>query len=85
MESNFTRHQKRKQQQAKVWITQFYKKQPAVKELAAFQSELTELVKNIKLRKVKNQQQNHLKEDIKKIYQSDKTLTSAHKSSNMYR
>ena len=51
-----------------------------VKELAAFKSELTELVKNIKFQKIKNQQQNQLKEDIKKISQSDKTLTFADKS-----
>ena len=58
---------------------------PPVKELATFESELIELVKNIKFRKVKNQLQNQLKEDIKKINQSDKTLTFADKSSNMYR
>ena len=34
---------------------------------------------------MKNQLQNQLKEDIKKIDQSDKTLTFADKSSNMYR
>ena len=56
-----------------------------VKELAAFESELIDLVKNIKFRKAKNQLQNKLKEDIKKINQSDKTLTFADKSSNMYR
>ena len=62
-----------------------FKIPPPVKELAAFESELIELVKNIKFRKVKNQLQNQLKEDIKKINQSDKTLTFADKSSNMYR
>ena len=51
-----------------------------VKELAAFESELTELVKNIKFQKIKNQQQNQLKEGIKKISQSDKALTFADKS-----
>ena len=34
---------------------------------------------------MKNQLQYQLKEDIKKINQSDKTLTFADKSSNMYR
>ena len=34
---------------------------------------------------MKNQQQNQLKEDIKKTNQPDKTLTFADKSSNMYR
>ena len=33
---------------------------------------------------MKNQLQNQLKEDIKKISQSDKTLNFANKSSNMY-
>ena len=41
-ESNFSRCQKRKQQ-------------PTIKELASFESKLIELVKNIKLRQVKNQ------------------------------
>ena len=42
-------------------------------------------MKNLKSRKVKNQLQNQLKEDIKTISQSDKTLTFEDKSSNMYR
>ena len=42
-------------------------------------------MKNLKSRKVKNQLQNQLKEDIKNISQSDKTLTFEDKSSNMYR
>ena len=62
-----------------------FKIPPPVKEHAPFESELIELVKNIKFRKVKNQLQNQPKEDIKKINQSDKTLTFADKSSNMYR
>ena len=61
-----------------------FKVRPPVKELSAFESELIELLKNIKFRKVKNQLQNQLKEDIKKINLSDKTLTFAEKSSNMY-
>ena len=56
-----------------------------VKELAAFELELNDLVKNTKFRKAKNQLQNKLKEDIKKINQSHKTLTFADKSSNMNR
>ena len=42
-----------------------FKIPPSVKELAAFESQLIEVVKNIKLRKVKNQLQNQLKEDIR--------------------
>ena len=41
-----------------------FKIPPPVKELAAFESELIESVKSIKFRKVKNQLQNQLKEDI---------------------
>ena len=55
------------------------------RELAAFESKLIKLVKSINLWKVKNQQQNQLKEDIKKTNQPNKTLTFADKSSNMYR
>ena len=46
-----------------------FKISPPVKELAAFESILIILVKNIKFQKVKNQLQNQLKEDIKKINQ----------------
>ena len=62
-----------------------FKIPPPVKELAAFKSELIKLVKNIKFQKVENHFQNQLKEDIKKINQSDKTLPFADKSSNIYR
>ena len=89
MEGNFSRHQKKqanKQTSSKQrYELRSFKVPPPVKELAAFESELVELVKNMKFRKVKNQLQNQLKEDIKKINQSDKTLTFADKSSNMYR
>ena len=84
MESNFSGHQKKKSNQQRYGLRSF-NIPPPVKELAAFESELIELVKNIKFQKVKNQLQNQLKEDIKKINQSDKTLTFADKSSNMYR
>ena len=84
MESNFSGHQKRKNNQERYGLRSF-KIPPPVKELATFQSELVELVKNIKFRKVKNQLQYQLKEDIKKINQSDKTLIFADKSSNLNR
>ena len=56
-----------------------------VNELAAFENDLIELVKNIKFRTVHNQLQRTLKSDIKLIQQSSKTLTPADKTSNMYR
>ena len=62
-----------------------FKIPPPVKELVAFEPELTELVKNIKFWKVKKQLPNQLKKDIKTINQSDKTLTFTDKSSKMYR
>ena len=62
-----------------------FKIPPPVKELVAFEPELTELVKNVKFWKVKKQLPNQLKKDIKTINQSDKTLTFTDKSSKMYR
>ena len=58
---------------------------PPIDELAAFENDLIELVKNIKFRPVLNQLQRTLKSDIKLIQQSNKTLTPADKTSNMYR
>lgn len=49
----------------------------------AFEDDLVRLVKKIKFRKVKNQFQNKLKDDIKKVHSSNKTLTPADKTSNM--
>ena len=56
-----------------------------INELAAFENDLIELVKNIKFPTVHNQLQAMLKSDIKLIQQSSKTLTPAYKTSNMYR
>ena len=58
---------------------------PPINELAAFENDLIELVKNIKFRTVQNQLQRTLKSDTKSIQQSSKTLTPADKTSNMYR
>ena len=58
---------------------------PPINELAAFENDLIELVKNIKFRAVHNQLQGTLKSNIKLIQQSSKTLTPADKTSNMYR
>ena len=58
---------------------------PPINELAAFENDLIELVKNIKFRTVQNQLQRTLKSDIKLIQQSSKTLTPADKTSNIYR
>ena len=48
-------------------------------------NDLIDLVKNIKFRKVRNDFQKQLHEDLKKVRSSKKTLTFADKTSNMYR
>ena len=65
MESNFLRHQNRKNNQ-QGYVLRSFRIPPPVKELAAFESESIELAKNRKFRKVKNQLQSQLKKDIKK-------------------
>ena len=54
-------------------------------ELAPFQKGLIALVKNVKFRKVKLQFQKKLQQDIKMIRTSDKTMTFADKTGNMYK
>ena len=54
-------------------------------ELGPFEKDLVALVKNVKFRKVKNQLQKKLQQDIKMIRTYDKTVTFADKTSNMYR
>ena len=58
---------------------------PPINELAAFENDLIELVKNIKFWTVHNQLQRALKSDIKLIQQPSKMLTPADKTSSMYR
>ena len=58
---------------------------PPIKELAAFENDLIELVRNIKLRIVQNWPQRTLKSDIKLIQQSSKIRIAADKTSNMDR
>ena len=56
-----------------------------VNERVPFEKDLTALVKVIKFRKVKNQFQKKFQQDIKRIRKSDKTMTFADKTKNMYR
>ena len=56
-----------------------------VKELIPFENDLVELIRNIKFRKIRNTFQEKLKEDMKLIKDSHKTMTFADKTSNMYR
>ena len=55
-----------------------------LKELIPFEDDLIDLVKNIKFRKVRNNFQMKLHEDLKNVGSSKKTLTFADKTTNMY-
>ena len=58
---------------------------PQVKELVPFEEYLIKLVKNIWFQKVDNKFQRTLAKDLKGIRSSNKTLTAADKTWNMYR
>ena len=58
---------------------------PQVKDLIQFEDDLVRIVKELKFRKVKNNFQKMLREDMKQVQTSKKTLTPADKTSNMYR
>ena len=55
------------------------RRSPAINELAAFENDLIELVKNIQFRTVHKQLQRTLKSDVKLNQYSRKTLTPANK------
>ena len=57
---------------------------PQLKELIPFEDDLVDFVKNIKFRKVRNDFQMKLREDLRKVFSSKKTMTFADKTSNMY-
>ena len=56
-----------------------------VKGLISFENDLVELIRNTKFKKIRNNFQEKLKDNIKSIKKSNKTMTSADKTSNMYR
>ena len=56
-----------------------------IKELVPFEQDLMQLIKEVKFRRVKNEFQKKLSNDIKMTNASSKTLTPADKTSNMYR
>ena len=58
---------------------------PQVKDLIQFEDDLVRIVKELKFCKVKNNFQKMLREDMKQVQTSKKTLTPADKTSNMYR
>ena len=53
--------------------------------LKPFESDLIQLVKEIKFRRVRNDFQKKLSQDLKTIATSQKTVTQADKTTNMYR
>ena len=58
---------------------------PQVKDLIQFEDDLVRIVKELNFRKVKNNFQKVLCEDMKQVYTSKKTRTPADKTSNIYR
>ena len=53
--------------------------------MAQFEKELLQIAKDLKFRSPRSNFQNRLKEDISSIRNSEKTLTTADKTSNMYK
>ena len=64
-----------KQQQKSYWRLQ--RSPPQVKDLIQFEDDLVRIVKELKFRKVKNNFQTKLREDMKQVQTSKKTLTPA--------
>ena len=56
-----------------------------MRELLAFNNNLIALVKNVKFRKCNKLFQTKLNEDIKSLHKSNKTVTLAEKTTNLYR
>ena len=56
-----------------------------VKDLIQFKDDLVRIVKELKFRKVKDNFQTKLREDMKEVQTSKKTRTPADKTSTMYR
>ena len=56
---------------------------PQVKDLTEFEDDLVGIIKELKFCKVKNNFQKMLREDMKQVQTSNKTVTPADKTSNM--
>ena len=56
-----------------------------VKKLVPFENDVMQLAKDIKFHRTINNFQKKMKEDIQNIRSSEKTVTAADKTSNMYR
>ena len=59
--------------------------QPQIADMEKFEEDRLDMVQNIKFRRVDGQFQNILKEDIKKIRNSDKAFIFADKTTNLYK
>ena len=57
---------------------------PPIKELLAFEEDLYKLTKDIEFRPVKNNFQNNLKAEIRKIHETQDVIIKADKSRNLY-
>ena len=55
-----------------------------IKDMEKFEDDLLEMVKNIKFRKVHDEFQDSLRDDIKRINNSTKALIFADKTTNLY-
>ena len=58
---------------------------PQIEDMEKFEEDLLDMVQNIKFRRVDGLFQNTLKEDIKKIRNSDKAFIFAYKTTNLYK
>ena len=58
---------------------------PQVKELIQFESDLLDIIKSLKFRKRRSHFQNRLKDHINTIHNTDRTLTFADKTPNLYK
>ena len=58
---------------------------PQVRELIPFENDLIQLAKDVKFRRTRNDFQTKMRTDVRSIRNSEKTLTPADKTSNMYR
>ena len=56
-----------------------------MKEITPFENESISLVKNTKFRKVRNHFQDRLQQDLRGIKASNKAMTFADKTTNIYR
>ena len=57
---------------------------PNIPALSKFESDMHDLIQNVKFRKVDNEFQKTLKQDVSTIRNSDKVIVAADKSTNLY-